>query len=92
MAGNAHYRLIITAEKEKGFWNGGLKNETAIYRALNNHLGRSALGQNAAEVCVSFLISERPYVFPLLFDEDEAESFATKLRTSGCEVKIVPFD
>ena len=87
MAGNAHCRLIITAEKEKGFWSGGLKNETGIIRAFTNHLGRSAL----AELCVSFLMSERPYVLPLLFDEDEAESFATKLRTAGCDVKIVPF-
>jgi hypothetical protein len=93
MAGIAHYRLIITAQKEKGIWSGGLKNETAIHRALKNHLGMSALGsgQQAIDVCISFLISGRPYVLPLLFDESEAKSFAANLRTAGCDVEIVPF-
>jgi hypothetical protein len=86
MAGNAHYRLIITAEREKGFWSGGLKNETGIIRALNHHIGMSA-----NEVCISFLMSERPYVLPLLFGEDEAGSFATELKTAGCNVEIMPF-
>ena len=93
MPSDAHYHLIVSAPREKGFWSGGLKNETSIIRALKTHLGLSPSGPSdtAMEVCVSFLASERPYVLPLLLDEDEAKSFAADLTTAGCHVEIVPF-
>jgi hypothetical protein len=90
MAGDAHYQLIVAASREEGFWSGGLENETGIYRALKNHLGISS-ADRAMEVFVSFLMSGRPCVLPLLFDESEAESFAADLRTAGCDVRIAPF-
>jgi hypothetical protein len=93
MPGDAHYRLIVAAPREKGLWSGSLKNESRIYRALRAHLGVSSSGaaHTAMEVCLSFLLSGRPYVLPLLFDENEAKSFAAELTTAGCDVQVVPF-
>ena len=93
MPSNAHYRLTIAAPREKGLWSGGLKYETSIIGALKSHLSLlpSGPGNTAIEVCLSFLLSERPYVLPLLLDENEAKSLADDLTTAGCNVKIVPF-
>jgi hypothetical protein len=92
MPGNAHYELIVTASREVGFLSTGIKNYWGVRKALKAHLRLSSgLGRTALEGCMSFLTSGRPYVLPLMFDENEAKSFAADLTTAGCDVRVVPF-
>jgi hypothetical protein len=93
MPSNAHYCLVVSAPKAEGLWKRGLENWTGVSEALKNHLGVSPTGPGfeAMQVCLSFLTSGRPYVLPLLFNENEAKSFASELTTAGCDVQVVPF-